>query len=96
MTNTINSRVLLKTGTTSDWQKAAEHNFTPLAGEVCIYLDHLKREENGAQIDIPGIKIGDGDSTIGELPFIGDEYILNSQIEELYNRIIYRGEEVRL
>ena len=96
MANTVKSRVLLKTGTTSDWQKAAENNFTPLAGEVCIYLDRFTREEDGVQIDVPGIKIGDGSSTIEELPFIGDEYITNEQIDELCGRIIYMGEEVRL
>ena len=96
MANTVKSRVLLKTGTTSDWQKAAENDFTPLAGEVCVYLDRFKREENGVQIDVPGIKIGDGSSIIGELPFVGDEYITNEQIDEILGSKIYLGSEVRL
>jgi hypothetical protein len=96
MTNKVNSRVLLKTGTTSDWDKAAQNNFKPLAGEVCIYLDRFKREENGDQIEVPGIKIGDGSSTIGELPFIGDEYITDEQINKIFESKILSENEVRL
>ena len=70
MANAVKSRVLLKTGTTSDWQKAAENNFTPLAGEVCIYLDRFTREEDGVQKAVPGIKIGDGTTPWNDFPYI--------------------------
>lgn len=78
MSQTIKSRILLKTGTTSEWKLAT--TFKPLKGEVCIYTDYISLGDSY----IPGIKIGDGNTLIDELPFINDNYIANSEIDELF------------
>lgn len=83
----VKSRVLLKTGTTSDWNLAAENsNFTPLKGEMCIYTDRIpiyEEDLTNPSYYIPGIKIGDGKTNIRYLPFITDDYISNQQIDEI-------------
>lgn len=84
---TLKTRILLKTGTKEDWEKAT--NFSPLLGEVCIYTDRTPvYKEDGITIDyyIPGIKIGDGETNINDLLFINDEYITNAEIDDLFNQ----------
>ena len=97
---TIKSRVLLKTGTTYEWNIAAENsNFTPLSGEVCVYTDRIPiYNEEGTQIEhyIPGIKIGNGITNIRELPFVEDESISNSKINEICGINIIHGDNVKL
>ena len=97
MTNkiqTVKTRILLKTATTSEWNSDENKNFIPLLGEACIYLDRIPmyNEENTTKENpdyyIPGIKIGDGETTIELLPFVSDEYILNEEIDEICGRII--------
>lgn len=78
MANTIKSRVLLKTDTTANWEKAT--NFIPKVGEVCIYSDRFQLDDGTY---VPGIKVGDGTSYISELEFMGDEYITNEEIDEI-------------
>ena len=78
MANTIKSRILLKTDTTANWEKAT--NFIPKEGEVCIYLDRFQLDDGTY---VPGIKVGDGTSYISELEFMGDEYISNEDIDEI-------------
>lgn len=79
MTNTIKSRVLLKTDTTENWEKAT--NFIPKKGEICIYSDRFQLEDSSY---VPGIKVGDGTSYVNELEFMGDEYINNEEIDALF------------
>lgn len=99
-TKTIKSRVLLKTGTISDWNIAAENsNFTPLPGEVCVYTDRYPvYKENGTEIDyyVPGIKIGNGSTNIRELPFVEDESISNSEVSRICGINITHGDSVKL
>ena len=79
MTNTIKTRILLKTDTTANWDKAA-NSFIPKEGEVCVYLDRFQLDDGSY---VPGIKVGDGTSYINELEFIGDEYINKEEIDEI-------------
>ena len=84
-TNSIKTRVLLKTGTASDWEQASNHGFVPLLGEFCIYTDYFtEQDDEGNEIVYPGLKIGDGTSTIGELPFFEEKSISNEFIEGLF------------
>ena len=78
---TLKTRILLKTDTTSNWEKAA-NSFIPKEGEVCIYSDRLQLEDGTY---VPGIKVGDGSSYINELEFMGEEYITNEEIDTLLN-----------
>lgn len=59
----LNARYQQKIDTEENWNKAT--NFIPLKGEVIIYAD----PDN--QNYIPRIKIGDGITTVSQLPFSG-------------------------
>jgi hypothetical protein len=84
-TNPVKTRILLKTGTTSDWEQASEHGFVPLPGEFCIYTDYfVEQDDEENEIVYPGLKIGDGTSTIGELPFLEEKSISNEFIDGLF------------
>lgn len=53
---TLNTRIQNKRGTSSDWAQAT--TFKPLEGEVIVYTDINK------------IKVGDGNTLVGDLPFV--------------------------
>ena len=79
----IKARVLLKSDITENWDKV-NNFFIPEKGQVCIYLDGIKVEnESGKDFYVPKIKIGDGTSFINELEFISDNYISKEQIDSL-------------
>lgn len=79
MADTILSRIKLKHDTTENWNKA--RGFIPMPGEVIIYDDYQVKtwtvEEYGETVtktaNIPGIKIGTGNSYVQDLAFIDDE-----------------------
>ena len=81
---TLKTRILLKTDTTANWNKAA-NSFIPKAGEVCIYSDRFQLEDGTY---VPGIKVGDGSSYINELEFMGEEYISEEEIDSLFVKLI--------
>lgn len=84
MANTIKTRILLKTDTTENWEKAS-NSFIPKRGEICIYLDRATISNDGEEIIyVPGIKVGDGTSFINELEFLNDDYITHAQIDALF------------
>lgn len=56
----LNSRIILKNDTTTNWNKAT--GFIPKKGEPIIVAD---------EGEAPILKIGDGSSTIPNLPSIG-------------------------
>ena len=53
-----------KIETAQDWEKAK--NFIPKKNQIIIY-DGIK--ENGKYIELPKIKIGDGETKVNDLPF---------------------------
>lgn len=53
---TLNTRIQNKRGTSSDWSQAT--TFKPLEGEIIVYTDINK------------IKIGNGNTLVGDLPFV--------------------------
>ena len=61
---TIHSRVQLKHDTEDHWLLAT--NFVPLAGELIIY-------DVDASHTTPRVKIGDGATTVSNLPFASTE-----------------------
>ena len=71
MPNTLNARTMQKTSTEAEWQSVAT-TFQPLRGEVCVYL-----MTDGST----KIKVGDGTSYVGALPFVADE--LKTQIQSV-------------
>lgn len=55
------------TNTTAYWR---EHStYVPLKGDVIVYSDGSTTEQGGVTVYVPKIKIGDGVTTIGNLPF---------------------------
>ena len=75
MSATVNSRIQNKRDTTQHWNEA--RGFVPLAGEVIIYTDYktIRKEIDGEMINvhIPGVKIGDGQAYVQDLPFVDTE-----------------------
>lgn len=55
---TLKTRIQNKRGTTAEWATGTAPNFVPLDGELVIYKDVNK------------IKIGDGSTKVGDLPFV--------------------------
>ncbi len=75
MSKTIDARTQQKYDTTVNWNKAT--NFIPLVGEIIVYTD-------GWGANRPRIKIGDGTTTVINLPFT-DEEITEAEIDEICN-----------
>lgn len=64
------TRLLMRHDLTINWEKAAY--FVGLAGEIIIYDDHESIGEGTNKINVPGMKVCDGKTPIGDLPFIDD------------------------
>lgn len=71
MPNTLNARTMQKTSTEAEWGSVAT-TFCPLRGELCVYL-----MADGST----KLKIGDGTTYVGALPFVADEF--EAQIQSL-------------
>lgn len=71
----VNGRIQLKRDTTENWNRAA--GFVPLAGEVIIYTNYSTKEKivegETKIVNVPGIKIGDGNAYVQDLPFLDGE-----------------------
>lgn len=69
----------VKRDTTARWNQCKL--FVPEKGRIIVYTDYKKIvDEEGNETFIPGIKIGDGNAYLIDLPFVGDDMRL--QIEE--------------
>ena len=68
MPKKLKTRVALKTDSYENWAKATE--FIPMAGEVVVYTNNGTPDK---------IKIGDGSTTVGNLPFFTGSYNLGVQ-----------------
>lgn len=90
MSATINSRIQLKRDTTAHWNAA--QGMIPLAGEVIFYTDYkiIRKEIDGEMqnVYIPGIKIGDGQTYVQDLPFV-DAELRDRIIEHVNNENIH-------
>ena len=66
--------------TTAYWN--SDLTYVPEEGDVIIYTDHDK----DGDMDVPGIKIGDGNAYLVDLPFIGGS-VSGSFIDQLEEHI---------
>ena len=58
------------TDTTENWN--AKRSYIPDRGDIVIYTDYGHMDDGyGNVIDVPGIKIGDGNAYLIDLPFVG-------------------------
>ena len=60
------------TNTTAHWE--AHPDIVPGKGDVYIYSDGSAITENGVTTAVPRVKVGDGETALGELPYI-DDYV---------------------
>lgn len=67
-THNLKSRIMQKSDIEANWKKAT--NFTPLEGEIIVY----EVDDNNPK---PRIKIGNGSTTVNNLPFINDALFIN-------------------
>jgi len=74
--NTIKTRIQLKNDTEAHWDLAK--NFIPKQGEVIIYSTDDSHP-------FSRLKVGDGNTSVINLPFIGSHNINNVILEETYN-----------
>lgn len=59
------------TNTTAYWE--AHSSIIPAKGDIYIYSDGGSIEQGGVTVYVPKIKVGDGVTTIGNLPFIDSD-----------------------
>ena len=64
-TKELNSRIMQKASTEEEWEAVAS-TFIPLRGEVCVYFMTDRTTK---------IKIGDGTTTVANLPFVGGDTV---------------------
>lgn len=64
-------------------------DFVPLDGEVVVYTNRKAiTDTNGQVINIPDFKIGDGTTTVGDLPFlVGTDDEIQKQLDELAAKV---------
>ena len=77
--NSNNNYVLQ--GTTAYWN--SQRNFIPDDRVVVVYSDGGEIERNGETIEVPRIKIGDGNAYCIDLPFVSDDIL--SMVENHIN-----------
>lgn len=69
MENTLHVRIKNKSGSSSYW--SSQIDFIPLKGELIIYDDHKTYTDQNNQVhNLPGFKLGNGVTTINNLPFV--------------------------
>lgn len=71
---TFNTRIVHKHDTAENWAKAT--NFIPKAGELIIYDPDETNE-------YARVKIGDGEKTVGDLPFIDEPKANKSEVPQI-------------
>jgi len=63
---------IVSENTTAGWN--SDPLYLPKSGEICIYTDHATVQDDlGNTIVCPGIKVGDGNSYLIDMPFVGTE-----------------------
>ena len=71
----VNARIKHKHDSTANWDAA--RGFVPLEGELIVYNDYktMTKIIDGEErvVQVPGIKIGDGQTYVQDLPFIDEE-----------------------
>ena len=76
------NRLLVRRDTTANWN--ARRDFVPLDGELIIYTDHRSIiDSNGNTVYVPGIKMGDGNAYLIDIPFIETDTDVSALTQEL-------------
>ena len=72
-------------GTTASWNE--NHSIVSKLGAVYIYSDYQTKIIDGEEVNVPGIKIGDGNAYIVDLPFIASSDISQRVKDELVREL---------
>ena len=94
--NNLSNKMIYYSKKKADWD--ADRDIISQKDVLYIYSDYKLIEQDGKQIYMPGIKIGDGTSYLIDLPFANQNK--NSEIEDLLldhinNRIVHISAEQR-
>lgn len=83
--------------TTENWNEKL--SYVPNRGDIIIYTDHGKiPDDYGELVNVPGIKIGDGNAYLIDLPFVGADVryqILTELRAHTNNTVIHITDEER-
>ena len=69
--DTIPGLAGIRYGDTEYW--SGQTNYIPDQGAIIIYSDYRTKLVNGQPVDVPGIKIGNGNAYVQDLAFVGDD-----------------------
>lgn len=89
---TIKAKILVRRDTTAAWN--AFTGFVPMKGEIIVYTDRYQKDG----VNVPGIKIGDGNAYLVDLPFADpqdSESILSELRQHTNNDDIHVSSEDR-
>lgn len=75
----MKKQITIKHDIAANWQKAI--NFIPKVDELILYDGVV---ENGKHIELPRLKIGDGETKLNDLPFIDTVSSGAQEIKYLY------------
>ena len=94
--NNLSNKMVYYSKKKADWD--ADRDIVSQKDVLYIYSDYKLIEQDGKQIYMPGIKVGDGTSYLIDLPFANQNK--NSEIEDLLldhinNRIVHISAEQR-
>lgn len=65
------NRLGFEYGTTEHWDEML--GFIPAAGVVVIYSDYHKFDKDGQSVLVPGLKVGNGEDYLIDLPFVSED-----------------------
>ena len=83
----LDVRLLQKHNTFAYW--SANSDFIPLEGEIIVYTDHKTTTDSEGQIiNVPDFKVGDGVTTVGNLPFlVGTNEEIEAQLKTIADNL---------
>lgn len=88
---------IVSENTTEGWNR--NPGYLPKKGEIVVYTDYIVRQDDlGRDITYPGIKIGDGNAYLIDLPFVNDAMryeVLQILEGHVNNHIIHVSQEDR-
>lgn len=97
----LNARLIQKHDVEANWITASNNGFVPLKGEIIIYdkedANSPLPEGRTERIDYVRLKIGDGETLVGNLDFLVPDIttITTAEIDEICAASIYAASEVR-
>ena len=89
--NDLNLRLIdqslgIQYDTTTGWNSRV--GYVPPAGALMIYSDYKTIEKDGEIINVPGIKIGNGNAYVQDLAFV-DEYVQKQIADHIYDNLVH-------